>query len=109
MNGSLCWVYCSETVVDSALGLCVGSLFGTILILSLTLNYLMASSLNVYGVFWMFAGFAFTGGLFCFFFIKETKGLNDIEKKELYYPTEVNHSETGGNEKPIESAISDEE
>lgn len=40
-NGPIIWLYVSETVVDTALGLCMFSLWGTVLVLSMTTNFLM--------------------------------------------------------------------
>ena len=40
-------------------------------------------------MFFLFAGIAFLGGLFTIFFIKETKHLNDKEKKTLYKPKDL--------------------
>ena len=42
-SGPIAWLYASETVVDSALGFCTLILYGTILLLSLTTNFLMDS------------------------------------------------------------------
>lgn len=85
-NGPVIWLYVSEVVVDSALGLCIFTLYGTILILSLTTNFLISSALHQQGVFWLFGGITFIGAFFCYFFIRETRGLNDKDKKLLYSP-----------------------
>lgn len=45
-NGPIIWLYVSEVVVDSALGLCIATLWGVVLIESLTTNYLMNSFLK---------------------------------------------------------------
>lgn len=44
-NGTVIWIYTSEIAVDSALGICILFLWGTVLVLSLTVNFLMESSL----------------------------------------------------------------
>ena len=44
------------------------------------------SGMKVYGTFWYFAVFCFLGFLFCLFFVRETRGLTDLEKKTLYSP-----------------------
>ncbi len=85
-NGPVIWLYVSEVVVDSALGICIFTLYGTILVLSLTTNFLMSSALQPQGVFWLFGGITFIGAFFCFFFIRETRGLHDKEKKLIYSP-----------------------
>lgn len=86
LNGASCWVYTSEVAVDVALGLCLGTLWGTVFVLSLVTNFLMNSALHVQGVFWLFGGISFIGAGYCHIFIKETYGLNDKEKKQLYMP-----------------------
>eukprot|EP00347_Sterkiella_histriomuscorum_P003540 403363903 len=85
-NGPVIWLYVSEVVVDTALGLCIFTLWGTVLVLSLTTNFLMESALRPCGVFWLFAVISVFGAIFCFIFIKETRGLNDKDKKMLYSP-----------------------
>lgn len=44
-NGPVIWLYTSEVVVDTALGVCIFTLWGTVLVLSLTTNFLMNSAL----------------------------------------------------------------
>ena len=44
----------------------------------------MNSKMDIQGTFWMFGFFAALGGVFIFYFMKETKGLSDSEKKKLY-------------------------
>lgn len=85
MNGPIVWVYSAEVVVDTALGICILVLWIWVLALSLTTNYLM-EALDTYGVFWIFGGTSFIGGIFAFFFVKETVGLNDKDRKSLYMP-----------------------
>jgi hypothetical protein len=85
MNGSIIWVYSAEVAVDTALGICILVLWTWVLILSLTTNYLM-EALNTYGVFWLFGISSFIGGIFDYFFVRETVGLNDKQRKSLYMP-----------------------
>ena len=44
------------------------------------------SALKVYGSIWIFSAVTFTGFIFCIIFVKETRGLSDLEKKSLYSP-----------------------
>jgi hypothetical protein len=81
MNGAVIWVYSTETVVDTGLGICIMVLWLFVLLLSLTTNYMMSSIMGTYGTFWLFGACSFVGGIFCYFFIKETYGLTDKEKK----------------------------
>jgi hypothetical protein len=69
------------------MGICILALWGSILILTLTTPTMMSNPvLKQYGVFYMFAAFSLLGAIFCAVFIKETKGLTDIEKKDLFKP-----------------------
>ena len=40
-------------------------------------------------LFFLFSFFSFLGGLFVYVFVKETKGLTDLEKKQLYKPVSI--------------------
>ncbi|CDW74001.1 sugar transporter family protein [Stylonychia lemnae] len=91
-NGPVIWLYTSEVVVDTALGACIFTLWGTVLVLSLTTNFLMNSALRPQGVFWLFSGISIFGGIYCIIFIRETKGLTDKEKKTLYSPQNLKSS-----------------
>lgn len=83
-NGVIIWIYISEVAVDTALSIAVLFIWGIVVLLSLTTNFLMQSALHTYGVFFLFGACSMLGSLFCFVFVKETTGLNDIEKKRLY-------------------------
>lgn len=74
----------TEVVVDNALGFCFLSLKGTALIISLTTEYIMKSQLHPYGAFWLYGGLATVGAGYIFVFMRETRGLTDKEKKQLY-------------------------
>ena len=76
-NGGIVWLYSSEVACDTALSIGMLMLWGTILLLSLTTNYLMQSALNPWGVFWLLGGISICGAFFAFFCIKETAGLTD--------------------------------
>ena len=47
------------------------------------------SELKVYGSIWYFSILTFIGFFFCLFFVRETRGLTDLEKKTLYSPKSV--------------------
>ena len=68
-NGVIIWIYISEVAVDTALSIAVLFIWGTALLLSLTINFLMTSKLHSYGVFFLFGGISICGAIFCFFFI----------------------------------------
>ena len=46
----------------------------------------MDSALQAQGVFFLFAGFSFIAIFYVYFFMDESKGLSDREKKALYIP-----------------------
>ena len=49
-------------------------------IITAVTEYLIAG-LGSSGIFYFFGVMAFLGGVFIHFFVKETKGLNDLQKK----------------------------
>ena len=87
-SGPVAWLYAAETTIDSALGICLFTLWGTVFILSLVCPILMDpnSSVGINNVFFIFSGLSVFGSLYCYFFIKESKGLTDKEKKLLFTP-----------------------
>ena len=59
--------------------------FNTVIV-SLTFEYMINSSLEVHGSLWYFAGLTFLGLIFVLVFLRETRGLTDKEMKSLYSP-----------------------
>ena len=81
------WVYTAETTIDSALGICLLTLWGTATVLTLICPPLMADdSLGPNNVFFIFSAISFSAMIFMIIFIKETKGLDDFQKKNLFTP-----------------------
>ena len=83
-DGTVIYVYVPEVVVDSALGFCFLALKGTALIISLTTEYLMDSPLKPQGAFWLYGSLTCVGAVYIGVFMRETRGLNDKEKRVLY-------------------------
>ena len=54
--------------------------------LTMTFEYKLESPMDTYGTFWLFSGFSLLGFFFCWVFLKESNGLTDKEKKELFTP-----------------------
>ena len=80
-------MYFTETTIDAALGISFLTLFMTIFILSLVCPILMEDdSLGPNNVFIMFAILSAMGGIYAKCILKETKGLSDKEKKQLFMP-----------------------
>lgn len=57
----------------------MGGLFGTMIMLSLSVSFMIDSSIGVEGTFWFYGGLSWLGGLFIHFLLKETKGLSKAE------------------------------
>ena len=91
-NGPVIWLYVSEVVVDTALGISIATLWTCALLVSLITPFLMASPLKPHGVFFLLSLISLCGALFCHFFVQETRGLTDKEKKSLYSPAGVRRS-----------------
>ena len=85
-TGPVPWVYASETMPDVALGVGLNCLYGGILVISLSTEPLMDTGLHTAGVFFLFGLFSFIAFFFVYFFVRETKGLNEKEKKQVYNP-----------------------
>jgi hypothetical protein len=56
--------------------------------ISLISEYLI-EYLGASGTFLFFSGMNFIGFIFVFFFVKDTTGLSDKQKKELYMPKQI--------------------
>lgn len=53
-------------------------------------NVVVSSPIGPAGFFFIQGGITLLGGIFVFCFVKETQGLNDFRKKNLYSPVSVN-------------------
>lgn len=84
-TGCATWLYCSEVAVDIVLGFVGFTAYFVIFIWSLITQFMMESQLlHPWGTFWMFGIFSLIAAIWMYLFVKETKGLNDKQKKELY-------------------------
>lgn len=83
-QGSVAWLYVPEVTVDAASGFCTSFMYFNLIILSFSFEFMINSSMKIYGTLWYFSGMTFVGFLFCIFFVRETRGLTDLEKKMLY-------------------------
>lgn len=101
-TGTVCWIYIAEVVVDSALGLCVLTLFSTVFFLNLIVEFLIDDkNFGLGGVFYMMGLMSLGSSAFVKKYMKETRGLTDKEKKQLYFPTDS----LGGNKLETESNL----
>ena len=87
-SGPVAWLYAAETTVDAALGLCLLTLWGVTLILSIICPIMMATVGEV-PMFFIFSGLSLFGMLYAMYFIRESMGLTDKEKKLLLAPKEL--------------------
>ncbi len=78
-SGPVTWIYFTETTVDAALGICLFTLWFTVFLLSFICPILMG--LNVDDVFLGFSLISLMAALFCYIWIKETRGLTEKQKK----------------------------
>lgn len=86
-SGPLAWVYAAETTAESAMGFVLLTLWGSVMVLTLVCPPLMAEgSLGPSPVFFIFSGLSFIATVFIYFYMKETLGLSDKEKRSLYAP-----------------------
>ena len=86
-SGPVAWLYAAETTIDTALGVCLLTLWGTVFVLSIICPVLMSpDSIGASMVFFIFSGLSVFGAMYSFALIKETKGLAEKDKKLLFTP-----------------------
>lgn len=85
-TGTVAWVYSAETCTDIGLGVCLLTLWAVVLLEVLTVPMLMNTGIETSGVFFLFAIFGIVATIFIKLFLKETRGLTDNEKRNLYVP-----------------------
>ena len=78
------WIYTSEVTQSSAGGLIVFGVFGFLLVQAMTFESMMDGWLKPEGVFFLFGVITLIGFLYVICLMKETRGLTDLEKKNLY-------------------------
>ena len=72
--------------MDAACGFASSAQYINLIIISFTFEFMINSELQIYGSIWYFGVLTLIGFFFCLFFVKETRGLTDLEKKTLYSP-----------------------
>ena len=85
-QGGVSWLYVAEVCIDAAVGFASNGQFLTLCVLSFSFEFLINSSLGVHGTLYVYGIVTIIGGFFVVFFVKETRGLSDHEKKTLYTP-----------------------
>ena len=82
------WIYLSETLNDQQFGLISALHYSGGAIISVSAEFLW-SWLQPSGMFLLFSIYSLFYTAFLFVFFKETKGLTDKEKKELFIPAKI--------------------
>ena len=85
----MAWLYVAEVTVDAASGFSAAAKFINLMIISFTFEYMLNSPLKVHGAIWYFGAMTILGFFFCLCFVRETRGLTDLEKKMLYSPKSI--------------------
>ena len=88
----LFWIYLAEVCTDQQMGFVTLILYLGGVELSLITEYLV-HWLQPEGMILLFAGFSGVGCIFLCMFLKETSGLTDRQKKELYLPKSIKENE----------------
>ena len=87
--GSTTWFYVSEVAGDIGMGFATSGQFISLIIVYFTNDKLLSSSIGASGIIFYYCIWCFIGALFCYKFVKESKGLTDAEKKSLYTPKDL--------------------
>lgn len=82
-------MYAAEVAVDTALGLCILAMFASLLEKAITMEVMVHSSMGPHGMFIFLGIITLFGAVFICVFVKETKGLSDLQKKSLYIPEDL--------------------
>lgn len=85
-SGCVTWPYITEVTVDAALGVVGFSGYLVCFILSFSNQPLIESGLHSWGTFWLYGIMCLIATVWMFIYMKETKHLNDKQKKTLYVP-----------------------
>ena len=86
-TGSLFFIYVSEVVSsDAVMGLCIFTMQFCTTLQSMTTVWLLNSKLGTDGLFYVLGGIQVVAFITLWIFVKESKGLSEVEKKSLYSP-----------------------
>ena len=84
--GPLAPLYAAEVCTDVALGAVMITEDVVVLVQDFVTPALLDSPMQPVGVFFMFGAFSVVGFLYIYFYVPETKGLSEQEKKEIFMP-----------------------
>lgn len=83
-TGPIAWVYLAETCTDIGIGVGLWTLWAVVFIQMLTTPVLMNSALKPQGVFFMMSILSLGAAGFIYYWIRETRGLTDKEKRSVF-------------------------
>jgi len=83
-QGPTAWLYTAETVVDHAMGFCTLGMFGMLMVLTLVADLIVDSAIRAEGLIFIFGSCTFVAIFYIKIFCKETRGLTDIQKKNIF-------------------------
>ena len=84
--GPLAPLYAAEVCTDVALGAVMITEDVVVLLQDFVTPVLLSSPMQPVGVFLMFGVFSVVGFLFIYFYVPETSGLSEHEKREIFMP-----------------------
>ena len=87
-SGSVGLIYCVEVPVDKTSGIVSSGAFIGNMTFALLMETMLASRLQAFGTMLVFAGICLVGFVFVLVLVKESRGLNDRQKKNLYMPSD---------------------
>ena len=85
-QGSMAWFYVSEVSNDTAAGFASSGQFICLTIISISTEAMINSKMGVTGTIWFYSAWSLFGAIFCYLFVRESRGLTDHQKKNLYTP-----------------------
>jgi hypothetical protein len=86
-SGTLAWTYAAETCIDAGIGVVIMSIYVNVIYLAIICPIILEPTvLGPSIVFLGMSALSFVGSIYCATIMKETRGLTDQEKKEIYYP-----------------------
>lgn len=84
--GPLAPLYAAEVCTDVALGAVMITEDIVVLLQDFVTPILLESPMQPVGVFFMFGIFSMIGLIYIYMYVPETKGLSEIEKREIFWP-----------------------
>ena len=90
------WFYVSEVSNDTAAGFASSGQFICLTIISISTEAMINSKMGVTGTIFFYSAWSLFGAIFCYCFVRESRGLTDNQKKNLYTPKSFIEAEGHG-------------